>query len=123
MMDGGDRSLDAGADLRSRLCEMRAELVGKLEQRIDGGMLALLGTVHGAIAAVDAVPEDVADAARAVVSDDGETIQLMFYGEDGAACGLELAPAHAVALAGPADRGGFDQAAVSEIFAALIFIS
>jgi hypothetical protein len=87
-------------DRDTRLCDMRAELVGKLEQRIDGGMLALLGTVHGAISAVDAVPEDVADAAPAVVADDGETIRLTFYSADGAACGIELVPAHAVALAG-----------------------
>jgi hypothetical protein len=99
-MDGHDRPPEVGSDLRSRLCEMRAELVGKLEQRIDGGMLALLGTVHGAISAVDAVPEEVDPADRAVVSDDGETIFLTFYAADGAACGLELAPAHAVALAG-----------------------
>jgi hypothetical protein len=98
-MDGRDRPPEAAGGLRSRLWEMRAELVGKLEQRIDGGMLALLGTVNGAIAAVDAVPEDVAPAARAVVSG-GETIRLTFYAADGAACGLELAPAHAVSLAG-----------------------
>jgi hypothetical protein len=87
------------SDLHSRLCDMRAALVGKLEQRIEGGMLALLGTVHGALSAVDAVPEEVTPVARAVVADDGEVIRLMFYAEDGAACGLELAPAHAVDLA------------------------
>jgi hypothetical protein len=100
LMDGRDRPPEGGADLRSRLCDMRAELVERLARRIDGGDLVLLGTVHGAIAAVDAVPEDVVPAARAVVSDDGEAIRLVFYGEDGATCGLELDPAHAVRLAG-----------------------
>jgi hypothetical protein len=74
--------------------------MARLERRIDGGVMALLGTVNAALAAVDAVPVDVALAARAVVSDDGKVIRLMFYAEDGAACGLELDPAHAVSLAG-----------------------
>jgi hypothetical protein len=51
------------------------------------------------VAAVDAVPEKVAPAACAVVSDDRETILLTFYAADGAACGLELDPVHAVGLA------------------------
>ena len=97
-MDGNDRPPEA--DLRSRLCSMRSEIVEKLSQQFDGGFLALVASVQGAIAAVDAVPEDVAVAARAVVADDGTAIKLMFYAEDGAACGLELDPAHAVALAG-----------------------
>ena len=99
-MDGRDLPLDGSVDLRSRLCGMRAELVERLARGIEGGDLALLGTVHGAISAVDAVPEDVADAARAVVSDDGKVIRLMFYAQDGAGCGLELDPAQAMALAG-----------------------
>ena len=79
---------------------MRGALVERLGRRVEGGDLALLGSVHGAIAAVDAVPGEVAPAARAAVADDGEVIRLVFYAEDGAACGLELAPAHAVRLAG-----------------------
>jgi hypothetical protein len=31
---------------------------------------------------------------------DGKVIRLMFYAQDGAGCGLELDPAHAMALAG-----------------------
>jgi hypothetical protein len=100
-MDGRDRPLEPGADLRSRLCSMRSEIVEKLSQQFDGGFLALLGSVQSAIGAVDAVPEDeVEPAARAVVADDGTAIKLMFYSADGAACGLELDPAHAVSLAG-----------------------
>jgi hypothetical protein len=105
-MDGRDRPPETGADLRSRLCDMRAALVERLERRIEGGDLALLGSVNAGIDAVDATsdddaaPEDVAPAARAVVSDDGEKIALTFYAADGAACGLELDPVHAVALAG-----------------------
>jgi hypothetical protein len=56
------------SDLRSRLYDMRAGLVKRLEKRIEGGDLALLGSVHGAIEAVAAVPEEVAPAARAVVA-------------------------------------------------------
>jgi hypothetical protein len=52
------------------------------------------------LAAVDSTPIEAVVAARAVVADDGETIRLMFYSEDGAACGLELEPAHAVRLTG-----------------------
>jgi hypothetical protein len=52
-MDGRDQPPEVVSDLRSRLCDMRAELVGKLEQQIDGGMLALLAAVQSAIAAVD----------------------------------------------------------------------
>jgi hypothetical protein len=39
-------------------------------------------------------------AARAVVSDDGETIRLILYGEDGAVATVTLAPVRAIALAG-----------------------
>ena len=88
------------SDLRARLYHMRAGLVGRLAKRIEGGDLALLGTVHGAIEAVAAVPEEAAPAARAAVTDDGEVIRLSFYSADGASCGLELDPAHAVDLAG-----------------------
>jgi hypothetical protein len=75
-------------------------LVGKLEQRIDGGVMALLGSVNAALAAVDSAPVEAVAAARAVVADDGEAIRLTFYAADGGACGLELDPAHAVRLAG-----------------------
>jgi hypothetical protein len=100
MMDGRDRPPEGSANPRSRLCGMRAELVERLARRIEGGDLALVGTVHAALAAVDSTPIEAVAAARAVVADDGRTIRLTFYAEDGAACGLELDPAYAVALAG-----------------------
>jgi hypothetical protein len=43
------------AELRERLVAMREDLVGRLAARIDGGEMALLGSVGAAIAAVDAM--------------------------------------------------------------------
>jgi hypothetical protein len=40
--------------LRDRLIEMRAGLVRRLATRIEGGELALLGSVQGALAGVEA---------------------------------------------------------------------
>jgi hypothetical protein len=37
------------ADLREQLCALRAALVGRLVQRIDGGDIALLGSVGAAL--------------------------------------------------------------------------
>jgi hypothetical protein len=45
----------ARTDLRQRLITMRAELVEQLSAQIDGGVLALLGSVGAAIAALDAM--------------------------------------------------------------------
>ena len=42
------------SDARVQLVAMRAGLIARLEQRIEGGDLALLGSVHAAIAAIDA---------------------------------------------------------------------
>jgi hypothetical protein len=42
---------DALVHLREQLRHMRNELIGRLPQRIDGGQLALLGSVGGALAA------------------------------------------------------------------------
>ena len=46
------------AELRERLVAMREDLVGRLVARLDGGQLALLGSVGAAIAAVDAVQQE-----------------------------------------------------------------
>jgi hypothetical protein len=43
------------ADLRERLAAMRDSLVGQLVERIDGGVMALLGSVHAALVAVDSM--------------------------------------------------------------------
>ena len=44
---------EAVADLRERLITMRAELVERLSAQIDGGLLALLGSVGAELAALD----------------------------------------------------------------------
>jgi hypothetical protein len=46
----------AVADLRERLIAMRADLVEQLAERVDGGVMTLLGSVGAAIAALDAMP-------------------------------------------------------------------
>jgi hypothetical protein len=43
------------ADLRERLIAMRADLAERLAARIDGGIMALLGSVHAALVAVDSM--------------------------------------------------------------------
>lgn len=43
------------AELRAKLIVVREDLVGRLVARIDGGEIALLGSVGAAIAAVDAM--------------------------------------------------------------------
>jgi hypothetical protein len=45
----------AVADLRERLIVMRADLVEQLAAQIDGGVLALLGSVGAALVALDAM--------------------------------------------------------------------
>jgi hypothetical protein len=48
---------DLRAALRARLVYMRAELVEMLVRKgVDGGMIALLGSVGGALEALDAIP-------------------------------------------------------------------
>jgi hypothetical protein len=48
-------------ELRQRLIAMRSDLAERLSARIDGGVMALLGSVHAALVTVDAMqaePED-----------------------------------------------------------------
>jgi hypothetical protein len=57
------------ADLRKQLSALRTALVERLVQRIDGGDIALLGSVGAAIATLDAMPieaEAGAGAERAI---------------------------------------------------------
>jgi hypothetical protein len=57
------------ADLRKQLSALRTALVERLVQRIDGGDIALLGSVGAAIATLDAMPieaEAGAGAQRAI---------------------------------------------------------
>ena len=50
---------DLHSALRERLVFMRTDLVERLtKEGIDGGMLALLGSVGAAIAALDAIPTE-----------------------------------------------------------------
>jgi hypothetical protein len=80
---------------------MRERLIGNLGRRIEGGDLALVAAIAGALAAIEACkPSDVELAARAVVSDDGCEIRLTLYNENGAAFAAPIAPGRAVALAG-----------------------
>jgi hypothetical protein len=88
------------APLRAQLFDMRAALIEKLGQRIDGGALALLGSVGAAIAALD---DDLAvepAAGRAILADDGQAIRLAIVGQAGEAAAAELSPASAITLAG-----------------------
>jgi hypothetical protein len=96
---------DAGnTDTRRQLLDMRERLVGNLGERIEGGDLALLAAVHGAMAAIEAadrVLPDAEQAARAVVTDtrDGP-IALTLYNEAEAVATIALPPIRALALAG-----------------------
>jgi hypothetical protein len=47
--------------LREQLRHMRNELVGRLAQRIDGGQLALLASVSGALEATEQLLHDGAE--------------------------------------------------------------
>jgi hypothetical protein len=52
------------AHLRDQLVALRAALAGRLVQRIDGGDIALLGSIGAAIATLDAMPIDLAEQRR-----------------------------------------------------------
>jgi hypothetical protein len=81
---------------------MRAGLLDKLDEQIDGGNLALLGSVHTAISALDAEGEPQAETqplGRVVLADDGQAITLSIYMEE-TATGATLTPERAIALAG-----------------------
>jgi hypothetical protein len=49
---------DSLAALHTQLVDMRLSLVERLAERMDGGQLALLGSVGGALAAVEAMLRD-----------------------------------------------------------------
>jgi hypothetical protein len=53
---------DALFTLRDQLVDMRAALVERLAERIDGGQLALLGSVGGALAEVEAMLHEICEA-------------------------------------------------------------
>ena len=80
---------------------MRRQLVGKLRRKLDGGALTLLGSINGALVAIDAemlLEADLVD--RAVVADSGRSIQLAVCAGADKVVAVELSPARAVALAG-----------------------
>jgi hypothetical protein len=80
---------DLRAALRARLVIMRGELVEMLVRKgVDGGMIALLGSVGAALEALDRAPVEAEPADRAVVSDDGNRTVLTLYREKrGSSCG------------------------------------
>ena len=49
---------EAVAALRERLVQMRAKLIEQLVEQIDGGGIALLAQLHGAIGAIDATQDE-----------------------------------------------------------------
>jgi hypothetical protein len=84
------------SDTRQRLVELRHQLVADLGCQVDGGTLALLGNVQGALVAIDALPgsDEVAPADRVVIADDGERITLTLYREaEAVAVVLDTLPA------------------------------
>jgi hypothetical protein len=89
---------------QQQLAAMRERLVGNLGKQIEGGDIALLAAVNGALAAVeaaDAVLPDAEAAARAVVTDaEGEPIALVLYKEAETVATIALPPIRALALAG-----------------------
>jgi hypothetical protein len=91
------------AATRQQLADMRSRLVGNLGLRVEGGDLALLAAVTGALAAIDAEPDCPADAesmARAIVTDvPGQLVCLSLYGEDGRVATINLPPLRALAIA------------------------
>lgn len=91
------------AATHQQLAEMRAGLIDKLDTRIEGGDLALLASVQGAIAAIDADSGSSGEAApggRAILADDGQTISLTIYTDATVAAGAALTAERAIALAG-----------------------
>src|SRR5260221_11486436 len=91
------------AETRRGVVEMRDRLVADLGCQVDGGTLALLADVQGALPAIDAAEADgreVEPAERAVVTDDGETIRLAAYRGNIAVAEVELSPRRAITLAG-----------------------
>src|ERR1700676_2013267 len=89
---------DALTALRDRLICLRADIAAQLTAAdvLDAGRLVLLGNVG---AALDAVPTDAVPAARVVLVDDGETIQLVAYAEAIPVAAVPLSPQRAIALA------------------------
>ena len=94
------------ATLRCQLAEMRDRLVARLAKQVEGGDVALVAAVHGAIAAIDAAaqcPAEGADLmARAVVTavPDGQVTMTLYAAADGRPAAVELSPLRAISLAG-----------------------
>jgi|SRR5579884_2280081 len=88
--------------LRTKLLDMRASLVERLAHRLDGGNLALLGTVAAAIAAVERAGADGAEPAQhvAVIDRPGEPIEIMLLSSAAGQIAAALDPPQAIELAG-----------------------
>src|SRR3954467_12468021 len=90
------------SNTRRQLAAMRERLMGNLGRQIEGGDLALLAAVNGALAAIDAeaLPLDAEPMARAVVTNaPGLPISVTLYAEHGHSAAVELSPIRAIALA------------------------
>ena len=88
---------------RQQLADMRSRLIGNLGKQIEGGDLALLADINGALAAIDADGDAsvaLAPGGRAVLADDGQTITLTIYIGAAVATGAALTAERAFALAG-----------------------
>jgi hypothetical protein len=90
--------------LRAVLLDMRTQLLEQLGEGIDGRVLALLASVSGALAAVEASEQlaaanGVARDGRIVVSDDGTSLKLTMYRAKGLQASVELTPGQAAHLA------------------------
>lgn len=90
-------------ETHGQLADMRDRLIGNLGERIEGGDLALLAAVNGAMSAIEAadrVLPDAEQAARAVVVDaPGELIAVVLYAEAEAVASIALSPIRALGLA------------------------
>jgi hypothetical protein len=90
--------------LRAQLLDMRGALLEQLAEGIDGGALALLASVNGALAAVEASEQlaaanGVARDGRVVISDDGTSLRLTMYRAKGLQASVELTAGQAAHLA------------------------
>ena len=101
MPAGKERATAEPSALRDRLLALRDDVLRQLAKadHLDSGLLALLGNVGAALAALDAAPEDVEPAERAVVVDDGNSIALVVYRGAAAVASVTLSPQRAVGIA------------------------
>jgi hypothetical protein len=86
-------------ELHAQLTDMRSTLIDQLRGRIDGGTLALLGSVGSALETLDRSPitAPIQPAGRVVVTEEGREIRLTVYHNEEIAIAVPLDPARALA--------------------------